>query len=261
MNFQTFQEAFLNQITQSDSETSEIDPLLRVLDHDKRMTPHERLDIYVRDYRGRLFDVLMEHYPETYNYLGEDDFLALFNAFIKTCPPSSYSLRYWGEQLPDFCEKTEPYNQTELIDLIRFEWTIHDLYDGEDVSILSSDSLSQIDPERWMDLCFQVIPCLKLSQAKTNVAVMWQSIKDNKPIESKTVDSYLVHWRNDYMVYFRELTQQEWHCLHNLSQGKTVGELCESLAEELSEEDAPQVFIQYLQSWINDGMLQKTSFN
>ena len=257
MNFHSFQQAFLNQITQTDSETAEIDPLLRVLDHDTRMTPHERLDIYVRDYRGRLFEVLKDHYPETYNYLGEDDFLELYTAFINACPPSSYSLRYWGENLSDFCEKTPPFNQLELIDLIRFEWTIHDLYDGEDVSILSPASLSQVDPERWMELGFQVIPCLRLSQAESNVAVLWQNIKKEKPTEIRSVNTNIVHWRKNYEVYFRELKQQEWDCLERLIQGKTVGELCEFLAETLGDEEAPQVFIQYLQSWISDGMLQE----
>ncbi len=261
MNFHAFQQAFLNQITQTTSETTEIDPLIRVLEHDTRMTPHERLDIYVRDYRGRLYEVLKEHYPETYHYLGDDDYLALFTAFISACPPSSYSLRYWGEQLPDFCEKTAPFNQPELVDLIRFEWTIHDLYDGEDVSVLSSDALSQIDPERWMDLCFQVIPCFKLSQAESNVAALWQSLNDEKPVATQAVDTYLVHWRKDYMVYFRDLTQQEWDCLERLNEGNSAGELCEFLAKDIGDEAAPQIFIQYLQSWINDGMLQETPFD
>ncbi len=260
MNLQAFQQAFLNQITQSGRETADIDPLVRVRDHDARMTPHERLDIYVRDYRGRLYDVLKEHYPKTYQLLGDDDYLALFNAFISACPPSSYSLRYWGEKLPEFCESTAPFNQPELIDLIRFEWTTHDLNDGEDVAVLSPDALREIEPERWMDLSFKVIPCFKLSRAETNVAALWNSLEQDEPIETEIVDSYLVHWRKDYVVYFRDLSLQEWECLQRLSEGDTVGELCEFLASDLGDEDAPQVFIQYLQSWINDGMFQHAPF-
>lgn len=261
MNLHNFQQAFLNQITQTTNESEDIDPLIRILDHDKRMTPQQRLDIYVRDYRGRLYEVLKDHYPETYHYLGEDDYLALFNAYISACPPSNYSLRYWGEQLSDFCQKTAPFNQPELIDLIRFEWVVHDLYDGEDVPVLSPTSLSQVDPEHWIDLSFQVIPCLKLWQAESNVAVLWQNLKDEKLTETHFDCSYLVHWRKDYMVYFRELKQQEWDCLKRLSQGETIGELCEFLTQTLSDEEAPQVFLQYLQSWINDGMLQEIPFD
>ncbi len=261
MNLNDFQQAFLNQITQTNNESEEIDPLIRVLSHDTRMTPHERLDIYIGDYRGRLFDVLMDHYPQAYSYLGEECFLELFECYINEYPPSSYSLRYWGDALSDFCKKAISFNQSELIDLIRFEWIIHDLYDGVDVPMLSPTSLNRVDPEHWMDLCFQVIPCLKLWQAESNVAVLWQNLKDNKPITTQSVHSYLVHWRKDYMVYFRELKQQEWDCLKRLSQGETVGDLCESLTKTLSDEEASQIFSQYLQSWINDGMIQETPFD
>lgn len=257
MNLKDFQDAFLTQITQVTHETEEVNPLLQILNHDIRMTPQERLDIYVRDYRGRLFDVLKDHYPRTYTYLGENIFLELFSDFITQHPPSSYSLRYWGEYLADFCKQTLQFNQPELIDLISFEWTIHDLFDGEDSELLSLDSLSQVSTEKIFELRFEVIPCFKLSQAETNVTELWQALKEEKMINKQNEITNIVHWRKDCEVFFRELTQQEWQCLKRLSLGDTFGDLCESLTENLSDEDAPQVFSQYLQTWINDGMIQE----
>ena len=77
----------------------------------------ERLAIYSRGYVARLQDHLRARYPMLRSLVGDDVFDLFTLAYIRSRPPTSYTLADYGADFPDYLDATRPRDAGKLGEL------------------------------------------------------------------------------------------------------------------------------------------------
>ena len=218
--------------------------------------PHEdtvcaRLAIYGNAYQQRLIEALAEDFAGLYQWLGEDSFIALAKDYIQTCPSSVYSLGEYGAHLADFMQSHQTYHQqTAWIEMVQFEWALSQAQLAPNATVLKSSDLAAIAPEAWGGLCLELHPSLQLHFFKSNVAEIWQALKQAEPRVELVMQenaSLWGIWRRNNEVYFSSYNEAEAYTLTALHAKQNFARLCTGLADFLSAEDIPNFIALFIQ--------------
>lgn len=224
-----------------------------------RFSRQERLQIYHAAYRLRLIEVLGKDYPALQAYLGEQQFSAMAEAYIAAHPSHHPSLRWFGQKLPEFLRNHDDWrSQIEIAELAEFEWRQAMAFDAADVELVVLDELRTLAPEHWMTLKLNFHPAVQLMHFYSNAPTLWKSLIDNENVVSadlaEDTQTWLI-WRDDLQVVFRPLTPAEGWALYQFAAANNFADVCEGLCEWFPAEQVPMHAAQFLQHWINSGMI------
>jgi hypothetical protein len=233
-----------------------------VTDHlkgDGRLDAVGRLDIYNSMFFFRILeDVLEADYPTVKGVLGEEEFKHLAADYIAACPPAKPSARYASERLPvfltDWCATHEA--PVWLPTLAALEWARVDTFDDVDDEAMTMAQLQGIDPSTLPTVRLATIRAHRAVKSNHGIVDVWRAVEHGESVP--TPDEYentVLVWREDAMVYHRELSDDEARIWPKLQTGMTFGELCEQLGETYPIEEAAQVAVQLLTAWLADGLL------
>src|SRR6266481_2199817 len=127
---------------ESDPAPDEAEVLVR---GDHRLNVIERVNIYANAYFYRLLDCLCEEFPATFAVLGSANFAALVRDYLLACPPTEPSIFYAGRHLSGFL-RDYPLTQRWpfIIELVRLERTIVEVFHAGDASTLNDEALRAI---------------------------------------------------------------------------------------------------------------------
>lgn len=235
---------------------------------DDKLDAVGRLEVYANAYFYRIRDCLEDDFGALHATLGEPRFHNLATAYLVAFPPRHPSLRFAGDRLPDFI-RSHPTaasfrnDRLWLADLARLEWSIVRAFDAADAAVLSRDELAAIDPSHWVDLRFSFQPALARLDLDFPVHRVRRSWDDDHPIEAASselesivpaIHSLLV-WRTDERVSYRSLEPIEAAGLDLAIAGENFGSLCERLASEMGDGEAPNHAATLLARWQADGLL------
>lgn len=237
---------------------STLEPSLLSTDADQRNT---RLGIYHYAYRARLVDDLVDNYPVLQVHLGETLFENVALDYIKAYPSSFRSIRWYGDQLPDFLlhhpiAQSYPY----LTELAYFEWMQTLVFDAADACLVTIDAMLAIPPDEWAMMKFQLLPSVKRVNFHWNVVPIWQAITDEQPlpqpVESVEAVPWII-WRRDFLHYFQSLTSEEAFVMDAMLNDCNFGTICEGLCQFFSEETVGGYVASLLKKWIHSGLLKE----
>lgn len=82
----------------------------RIVKSSPELSAADRLSIYSRGYVARLRDHLRKRFPMLRSLTGDHVFDLFAVAYIRTHPPTSYSIFDYGNDLPGFLDDTRPPN-------------------------------------------------------------------------------------------------------------------------------------------------------
>ena len=235
---------------------------------DAKLSAVERLEVYANAYFYRIRDCLEDDFGALHAVLGERRFHNLATSYLIAFPPRHPSLRFAGERLPDFVRDHPAAASFRddprwLGDLARLEWAIVQAFDAADAEILSRDELGAIDPSRWVDLRFSFQPALERLDLDFPIHRVRRSWDDDRSIEAAIsgLESLepgfhpLLVWRTDERVSYRGLEPIEAAGLGIALAGETFGSLCEHLASEVGDGEAPNRAAALLARWQADGLI------
>lgn len=223
-------------------------------------TRQQRLEIYYDAYRLRLIDALRNDFPALELLLGVDDFSQIMIEYIAKHPSQHPSLRWLGEKLPIFL-RSHPIGQQHIniVELAEFEWAQIMAFDAKDSIPATLDNLRTLDNTQWLDLKLQFQPSLQLANYSTNATTVWNAlIKSGTEtdveffIESKA----WVIWRSELQIVYRPLDKPEAWCLQAFSNNQNFSDICGGLCEWFPEEQVPLKAAQYLQQWLQSGLIK-----
>lgn len=272
---------------QSSAASSEArDQLEAIVWGDEQVSAVDRVEVYASAYFYRIHDVLSLDFPALRSHLGEVFFRDVITSYLCVRPSCHPSLRYAGAGLADFLSgHVAALNIREravwAADLAAFEWARGDAFDAPDRPVLTRDKVAAMAPECFLDLHLQLGPWSFLHGFEFAVDQMWRAIQSGESDQSSQAESVadeqqknpkaslpdifaakptaLVIWRQNERVYHRMLGAFEERALSWLSLGRSFGELCAWIAEELSEEEAPVQAAAWLEQWLADGLLEEVA--
>ena len=208
--------------------------------HTEALSSIKRLEIYRDAYYLRLLESLTQDYSVVYAMMGEEPFNQFAYDYILAHPSRFKSIRWFGNRVAHFMQKTEPYcNQSWLIELAEFEWLLTEAFDERDSDIVTIEHMATIPFESWPDMQFALHPSFRKITLHWNVASLWDAYKEQNTLLSpqKTDDpiSWII-WRKDQTIHFRSLTLDEAYVIDAMHLGKSFSTICEGLCEWVAED-------------------------
>lgn len=222
---------------------------------DAKVGIKRRLGIYYDAYRLRIIEALANSYPKLKDLLGDDLFDATARSYINAYPSMVRNMRWVGDSMQTHLINTLPQHPIAA-EMAAFEWALGLAFDAEDAPVLSLQDLAAIAPENWGDLHFKFHPAVQLLNPKYNVLLIWQALNIGEtPPKATQINEPCVVWREDLNAHYRSLEHAEYAAIESVILGTSFGELCESLQENASEDEATMQAAQYLSSWLNGGLI------
>lgn len=210
--------------------------------------PALRMRVYANAYRSRLGGALDGDYPKLRALIGGPAFVELGRAYLKAYPPSDFSLREAGAQLPRFLFE-QPDRDDLHLDLARLERARVEAFDGPDAEPLTRDRVAALAPEEFPGLRLRLVPTAAFVLLTTNADDMWDALEAEAelPAAAPARRTVLV-WRRDVTVIHRTLEDDEASALHRVAGGGTFASMCELFADR---PDATARAIELLLRWLD----------
>ena len=221
------------------------------------LSAEKRLAIYEEAYRLRLHETLTVDFPALKSIAGDDLFKTWCDSYIDTHPSQHFSIRYFGQYFAQFLSG---HHQTVFAELAHFEWLLSSAFDATDTASLTRDTLAQLPIEAWPTLQFTLHPSVHFLECKTNALQAWQQFTNEAVISEITNQeqplTWLI-WRQQLKIYFRSLQTDELAALRVVKNGGGWEAVCNGMAR-FNEVNAPQLAANFLNTWINDGLLSSS---
>jgi hypothetical protein len=217
-----------------------------------------RLGIYGGAYRSRLAEALAHNFPALAKLLGTD-FQRLASGYVGAHDSPFFSIRYYGDALPQFLATHEDYMAAPVLaELAQWEWAMGSVFDAADATPLAHETLAGIAPQQWAQLRFCWHPSVQRLALWWNVPQLWQALTTEterpEPSLAEAQVQWLL-WREGLTTYFRSLPKAQAAALDAARSGWPFGELCELLCDELGESEAPAQAAALLRGWIASGLI------
>ncbi len=219
-----------------------------------------RLGIYANAYRLRLGDALADAYAKTREFLGSDRFERATLRYIDAHPPTTRSLRWFGDRLADELAQWLP-REPAVAELARLDWALRGAFDGPDAAVLDAAALGAIAPEAWGTLRFALHPTARLLVFEHNSVAIWQALDDEAEPPELARGSHPVTWlvwRKGLQPHFRSLHPVEATLLQGALTGTGFAASCERAAAldagDTPDELQPRIGA-CLRQWVEDELL------
>jgi hypothetical protein len=219
------------------------------------------LAIYHNAYISRLQDVLRHDFSAILYWLGDDEFAALTEAYVRRYPSAHYSLRWLGERFPTFIlEHLVAEQGVPLAELARLEWAFTLAFDAPQGEPLTLHDMASLAPEDWPGLQVTLAPSVQQVFCRFNTVAIWRASKDESDFpHSQALDPVQIClvWRHQNVCHYRSLGPAEVCALAGMvTTGWSFSELCAELAVTYAE-GAPLQAVTWLKQWVQDGLLER----
>jgi len=254
LSLEALQQQMMNYLTDDQQSIAE-----QVVEHGG-ISRDIRLNIYKNAYKMRLQETIDNDHQILGLYLGDDLFEQMVSGYIKAYPSNNTSLRHFADLLPQFLAKFPPFKDYPIIsELAHFERLLMVAFDAADATRFSRELLLEIPHEQWPDLVFRFHPSLQIARFNCNTVETWQALKHQRsPEPAIEVSSIWLLWRNHQrLTEFRSLSGQEYSLIDMMLNGASFAALCDFLLSEVDQRNVSQLALNYLLSWLDDGILIK----
>jgi hypothetical protein len=217
-----------------------------------------RLHIYRHAYRARLAQVLADNFPMLARLVGDEWWRRLAGAYLDAHPAHRYSIRWFGEHLPEWLETAALFDcGPALADLARLEWALGLVFDAHDDTPLSSEALARMPPAQWPDVRFRFGRSLARLSLRHRIGPTFHALQtnvENVPAPEAGAGEWLV-WRKGRRPHFRSVDSEESMLLDLASQGEPFSVWCEAVAARSELGDAAARAVGYLLRWFGEGIV------
>jgi hypothetical protein len=177
--------------------------------------------------------------------LGKPKFRNLIRAYLKECPPHSYTLVHAGNRLPEFIESFQDLATTDpwIADLARFERADYQAYYASDLSQWDPQWLSQLKPETAGTLRLKTQPSVSLLESNWKIKGLL-----NRGTTCLPGKSYFLIYREGLDSTHKKLKPLQYQLLQLAQHGATLNEWAE-LAEHSTQ------WVEWLGEWAKNGVI------
>ncbi len=135
-----------------------------------------RFAIYRNNVVVGLTEALATGFPALRRQLGEAEFRALAQAFLRANPPASPLLMFYGAALPRFVAGAGPLAERPwLADLARLDQALRESYHAADAPGVDAAALAALPPERLLAARIRLAPSLRLLSSPWAIHDLWSA--------------------------------------------------------------------------------------
>ncbi len=203
-------------------------------------TPDEQLGIYLKQYRLRLYDAVVEEVPGLSWLLG-DEREAVLRGYLADHPSRSWTLNRVADGLADWLAAS-PFATSARVDMARLDRAIQAGFEAADAPPLAAEALFTLPPLRLR-------PAVHLLRLQTNVHEVRAAVLTGAdPPELAPADVWLVVYRRGVAMRTLALDPGAWTVLDAIDRGRSTRDAIDDAAAIV---DAPDLLAK-LPAWFRD---------
>ncbi len=218
------------------------------------------LGVYRNAFPLRLIEALGANFPRLKSVLGDADFDRMGRAYIAKTPPRHFSIRWFGDRLPEFLAREKPWREAPAAaELAGFEWALAAAFDAADAPALDIPAIAAIPPQDWAGLTFAFHPALSIFVSRWTVPEQWNALGDAgdnevpRPQRRESPVTFALWREAEGRTMFRSLAEDEARMLAAARDGQSFSLLCEGLCAHVSEDRAGPRAAELLRHWVEQG--------
>ncbi len=182
----------------------------------------KRFDVYRNNVAVSLTDALEAAFPVIHKLVGTDFFRAMAGVYLRTHPPTSPLMMFYGEAMPEFLSNFAPAQSVPyLSDMARLELALRHSYHAEDTAPISPDVLAKIAPDALPNVTFVFAPSVHVIPSRYPLQSIWVANTTGGDI-FKTAQPCLVT-RPEFDPAVDPLTPQQAAVMQALMSGVPLG--------------------------------------
>lgn len=173
-------------ITQTEFRAGLLDPSVATpasLVDPRGMLAQKRYTIYRNNVTSGLIEALMTGFSIICALIGEENFRILAREYARKSPPSSPLMIYYGDSFPSFLANDPRLDHLPYLeDVARLEYFLRLSYHAQDVTCNNAQTLSDIVPEDYGKLTFELSPACFLLRSRWPIYDIWRfHTRENAP--------------------------------------------------------------------------------
>ncbi len=246
------------------------------------LTSLERLEIYNRQYWFRLYASFEDDFPGVKAVLGRRQFERVMRAYLDERPSISFTLRDLGSRLHSWLtshkELTAPTSRLAE-EMARLEWAHIEAYDAattpaptpEFFANVNEATVFQLQPSvHLLELSYPVDELLIAvrqgagsSDTSSNSAAATRKMNAVRRVTKLPSDQiWLAVHRQEFTVYYKRLTREEYRMLTAIKTGEPLGTAFEDAftGSTIDEEARPAFLQECFHQWAVLGWLCEPAF-
>ncbi|MGB7286366.1 MAG: DNA-binding domain-containing protein [Salaquimonas sp.] len=212
----------------------------------------KRFSVYRNNVVVSLMEAMKAAYPSLHKIMGEENFALVSRNFIANHPPKSPLMLQYGREFPQFLSAFRPLAKSPFLkDVATAELKWLEAYHALDGAFIEPADLTEIDPEKTMDLKFRAHPAASIIQSEFpvfdlfNARITWPC----PGINLQNSQTMLIS-RPVYDCLATLLTPSQAVFFNALLDGKTLGEAIAIALQNDATFDASQAISILLQTGI-----------
>ncbi len=153
-----------------------------------------RFDVYRNNVAVGLTEALRQSFPALRKLVGEEFFTAMAQEHLRTHPPASPMMMFYGEAMPGFLERFAPVAHLPyLADVARLELALRRSYHAADAAPVGGTVLQALPPDRLMASGVMLAPALRLVRSRWPVQTIWAAnLRGGPPPELAQPEDVLI---------------------------------------------------------------------
>lgn len=221
MSLKTLQELFSHLLTQP-MEVPLSQNSCFFIRPSKSLSSQERLEIYRKQYWGRLIQAMEKIFPSVASYLGEKKFQKEFAVpYLTDFPPNHWALRYLGKNIESWL------SSKNTLDSLTYELACVDY--AYQKALWTSENTNKIselkNPETLLATPLSLQPYLSLIEASENIMEIRGSLikKNANPPLQKREKAFFIFYRNSNQEpCWKKVSYNQFALLKNFQKGDSI---------------------------------------
>jgi hypothetical protein len=221
-----------------------------------RLDAASRMEIYADMFVWRQIDVLREDFPKLVALMGDEEFYALGEAYVRAHPSEHYSLSKFGRHLALFLQE-RPLGRPDLSDMAALEWARAEVFEEAVVPVASPECLRSLARADFANQRLLVVPAMRLLRLQHDVLETWRRIEDGAAVSMpRRSVTFAAVWRKEFDIFHVRLEAEEAGALERAMAGETIGVVCEAFG---NRPDAVDAALRAVGSWFAEGWIAQPS--
>lgn len=204
-----------------------------------QFSPQAQLDVYIKAYRYRLYDVVAEDYPALAYYLGVEKFEKLLWAFINDNQSQHFNIARYAVKLSGYIKENYP-DDVFAQEICQLETALTQLADVEESPALEQNALSALSVEALLASVIVPRKALCLLSFTYPVNDFYNRLMaDESPAVPDKQSSWLAVFRHEDVMWRADMEENEFMIFSRLAEGVNIeaalSDMDETAGNKLSE--------------------------
>ena len=207
-----------------------------------------RFNVYRNNVAASLTAAMHAAFPVIAKLLGKENMDGLAGIYLRSHPPSSPIMMFYGEQFPDFLAGTEQLDHLGyLADVARLELALRRSYHAADARPIESDELAKITPDGLMQTQITLAPSVQVIASSWPIYDIWRYNTQDNAAKPTHMAQDVIITRPEFDPIPQPLPAGGADWIDALSQGLSIGGALERVLATTPDFDLGTTFTLLLQ--------------